>query len=287
MALSAGDTSTWTAAVDGDWNDTGNWSPAEVPVDQVHLYFPESASQGPDENLDQSARDFRSLFSERDSTYDIGQSGNPLKCTVDNTDATVPSINHRGSGTLYYNCESTGVHNTGTILIRSPNRDAAAVIGGDTIFAFLVVAEGRTEVLASYQVNIPNIFVTQWSGASVESRLILGTSSLSPSVTALVHNAGIVEAHRGVSLLIQSGGFYTQATYGVGQLFLSGGTHNMDTLAGMTDGYLLGGTLDTTGTGYAKTISHLYHMPRATLITNERTTITDYFRRTIFGEDVE
>ena len=291
MALSAGDTVVWYGTTNTDWEVVTNWIPQEIPIDQVHVVVSAAAINSMLVNLDRQGDtagdglDLRTFHIEEGCEVDVGSSGNPLKCTVQNT-LTKPSIENHGRGTLYFSSEtgSDADNVTGHILVNSPNMDLAMHITGDKTVAGLTAVAGRSVVSSTLSAILGLLYVRRGIYAPVPPVVVVESHATAAVLVGYMRE-GIVTISRGVGGMVQVGGVYTQEDDDVTYISVAGGVCYYNSGGTLTSLYLLGGLCDTGQNALAKTITNLYKFPEATFVRSPYLTVTNDWD--IFGDNIE
>lgn len=292
MALSAGDTVVWYGSTDTDWEVVTNWSPQEIPINQVHVVVSASAVNSMLLNLDRqgdtagAGLDLRTFHIEGGCTVDVGASGAPLKCTVHNT-LKEPSIEHHGDGTFHYSAEtgtSSPADLTDFILVNSPNMDIAFQLTGDVAVAGLVAISGRTVVGSAYTGVMAYLFVRHGRYGAVEP-VVSVEAHASARIAYVFARAGVIDIAREVTAIALNGGVYTQEAEYIYQAEVYGGVFNFNSTTTMDVLRMMGGVCDTTGNALPKTIAQSFIAPEATLVRSPRLTIGTEWD--IFGDNVD
>jgi hypothetical protein len=283
MALAPGDTLTWHGgAEDGDIENAANWTPAEAPIDDIHVRTTDNANPWTT-NLDQTAYNggagmyWRTLVTSDGFSGDIGANGNELKIAVVNTTTSAPSIVHRGSGSLYFSSETgTAAKSTGWILINSPNRVDAAILSTDATSTPTGIAclNGATTITANYSRSIANLVVGQARSAHYHPTVTVAAHATSV-IAYLDMNNGDVTMHRTITAGMVAGGLLTLASDGHVAIRLAGGTVHQTTSEAVSNVVLLGGHWDTTTEPGAKTISNLWRFPGGSITFDADLTISN------------
>lgn len=292
MALGAGDTVIWHGGTDTDYEEVTNWTPQEIPIDQVHVMVSAAAVNSMLVNLDRTGDsggnglDLRSIYIQDNSTIDIGASGNSLICTVDNTAGTKPSITHCGKGSLHFSSEIGGgaARTTGAIVINSPNMDDAAIISGEFVTQIdkLVCVDGHTRIATTCLSSIDWVFVT--GGIGKQPVLVIDEVALNHDRLYVVN--GVVECSRGFNTVNLYGGVFRQASKAPTAIRQHGGVFYPNSPDTIATAILMGGFCDATSEKKQQsTITDLYKGPFAVLNRNWLLTVTNEYD--IFGEDMK
>ena len=104
---------TWQAVMDGDWNNTANWTLGAKPGNNHVAIFDGTSSVSVTTNLDQSASAFEQLLVKPGFGGNMGSQGNPLR-----VDVGTGVIVWRGRGQGFINPKSTAFAN---VIVDTPN----------------------------------------------------------------------------------------------------------------------------------------------------------------------
>ncbi len=146
----AAKTTSWTRAVDGDWDVAGNWSNG-IPVNGADTYDvifdPALAGGAPTVNLNQDGDTVNSITFLRGWRHGIGSSGSPLRIKIDSASAPVSGDQFRGlqiagDGDYYFQTGTGGSVN----VIVDPGRGTTFL---DGTLRNVIVRGGSCEVSAS------------------------------------------------------------------------------------------------------------------------------------------
>ena len=294
MALGAGDTVVWYGTTDDDWEVVTNWSPQEIPIDQVHVVVSAAAVSPMLTNLDRQGDsggdglDLRTFYTEPGLVEDVGTPTNPLKCTVDHPTNGEPSIRHYGKGSLNFSSETgTGGHTTGYIIVRSPNMDNAAVITGDEAITGLICLTGHTTLSSDFTDTLGYLFARRWSHAAVEPVVVLEAHVVA-TVNSIWQRAGIITARRPVNVLSLDSGQYVHEQAVLANLRMAGGQFTLRPISattGISAATLMDGWFNATGMAHNVAIVHLWKFPEVVFSSDHRLSIDTEYK--LFGEDTE
>jgi len=267
----------WTnGGADNDWNTAGNWEGAAVPVSNDVVIFTGSPTP-PTLNLDQGAVDLDALIIARNYSGDIGSSGNELKIAAD-------VVHYMGSGDFYYQHASHGdtlftdlIIIDGAIAANSasaPTVEISSEESDNDKISHIMVNRGAVTVAASNG-NMPRLTVGYISNPVTDA--LVTYASAATTLAKLVQHGGRVNCNVALTDALVGGGVLIQASYGITNLVMSGGTtqYKDDTTITLAD--LHGGVLDLMQSPDVMTITTTFVHPGADIIYNNALHTLTYF----------
>lgn len=264
-------TRTWTgAAGDGNFDNTSNWSAANVPVTGDSVIVSASATSGMSTNLNRSADgagaglNIVSFTIQPGFRYSIGSSTAPLRLSAD-------KFTDNGAGALYFETDTGSAALPTDRLIIDKSNPAFPVYISKSADSDIT----RVEIVRGQNVNFIDSTVTGSGGtwplvwivpryADQEVSVSLtGTSDY----TAIVLGGGTLSADLNgtVAELIMSGGVYEFLSTTTTALYQMGGTviHKGEASNyAISTYYAIAGYLDSNETPGGKLISTLYRSPQ-------------------------
>lgn len=241
----------------GNWTDGTNWSLGTAPTTGEVIVIPKVGTAITlDTNLDASLKDFAAVIVQRGSNVTIGASGNPLKCAC--SGATAPGkIVHEGAKPFYLQAAHATL-DIKLLEVNSDNQTLALQIDDDATAQclHLRVLKGKVETTAGITA-LPYIEVGRRDNPSSDANLLIDTHA-SNVVTRLMQNAGTVTIKREITdAIIQGGIFIIDGAEVVTNLYVMGGTVQLDSTGLVTLAMVGAGVLDTTKTWKGKAIDTL------------------------------
>lgn len=264
----------WTGAVDGDWNNTGNWSGGQLPADGDDVIV-QAGAGAMTTNLDRSGGSGLRLnlfVTDPGFTNNIGASGSPLTLNADR-------VVHRGTGTFWFRDKAgTDLFTTQEIVVDSDATGEAMHVDGDNVERLLILKGNVTVESSAAPIGL--VEVSYRSVPQTDARLTVNSGA--GVIETMFVMGGLTTCNARVRTMVASGGVVTQDVAPIETLVLSGATVIYNTPRGSSDdgaivtAHLMRGTLDFTRTGVKKLIRSLFLWPGATFQRNASlTTITD------------
>ncbi len=260
-----------------DLAGAANWSLGALS-DADSLIFP-AGTQSVSVNMDQSAKNFTSIYVHKECGTQFGAPGNPFKCGAD-------KVIHKGYGAMYLQAESDVANELDYVIVDSDNADGALFLSSDgtDYCTRLFVAKGKVEIQASHTPAI-RVFVSYRANPTNDAivNVVNGVD-----LTALHMNGGVVTSDAAATAIYMAGGMFTQSSTSnaaITSVDLNSGLFIQNSTGTLGSLYLRGGIADYLRTGKAKTITSLHRFTGATLRKNdELLTVTNTFD---FSPDVD
>jgi len=263
----------WLGA-DGNWNNVANWSLGAVPVDTNDVIFNRTSSTSVTSNQDApDGVDLNSLTVHPLYTGDIGTSAAPLIIdTASDPTGAVGNIVKQGPGAFFIKAGPLGEGNIEFLYIDTDEQ--AAEIEVDGVINNLIVIKGRVVALSNFDGT--NIWVSYRNNPPADAHLTVESTI---AITRCAMNGGTV-LHNGTSTIANTyiaAGRVIQGLNagGVGNLAMTGGLLEYNSTDVLVFAYVMGGTLDLSRDGRAKTITELVVFPGGKFLPNANTTITN------------
>jgi hypothetical protein len=256
-------------STDGNWNATGSWSGAAVPVDGDVVIFPATNAVAPSTNLTQTGVELAAMFVEKGFAPNIGASGNYLKIGAN-------KLIHFGDGTVYFEDNTTGTEETDLIILNSDNLNPALYIQGAATnpIGRIVVVKGYAVITGALgAAGITEVELHSRSNPATDARLLVELpSGGTRTIGSFYQNAGISDVNCAITNAYLAGGQFTKAGQAMTNLRQAGGlcVFNVPSSTGaLAFAHLQGGVLDCTRTPDLKTITTLRRMRGAKIVYNK------------------
>lgn len=230
--------------VDGNWENTANWSASTVPVDDDDVIIANSDTDLTT-NLDQlpggTEVDLASLKVAESYTGNLGSSGNPLKIASAETWIA-------GAGDVYL--EGATSHDLPLIHVDKPGSfSKVANLAG--YIGEVNVKRGRCEIAANFNGDVTLTFRCLFRNQQgQDAELIIGAGG---TVAELVVTGGRVVNDSAITTIRLSGGSFKTTTGAITTGYQYGGTFYWENDETITTLYGYGGKFDATGNTQVQT----------------------------------
>lgn len=235
-------TKTWIS-VDGNLTAASSWLPSGTPTTGDNVVFGSESQVSPSSNLDGLAGvALASVWVRSDYTAQWGLAGTPIEIGT----IAATHIVYQGKGDCYFG-------GTWGPLTFTWDSDATCYASNSTMCNTLFIRRGRVVMSAGAGIA-GNAFVMDDAAGTSPIFIWPADPAASGPIGDIYVSGGTVILGQETTRLHVSGGVVTKTDDSLTTLIMTGGVFELEITSAISSVFILGGTLDATTTGDAKTL---------------------------------